>query len=74
MEEIKIEDFPVLSGEAGLKPEDRPLWAYRTLDAKTGRYLWVVVDSEKKPDPETEEKIYKHIITAFKRAEDETVA
>lgn len=67
MNEIKIEDFPVLSGEVGLKPKDRPLWAYRALDIKTDRYLWVIVDSEKKPDEKTEKKIYAHILDTFKK-------
>lgn len=72
MEKIKIVGLPILSGEIGLEPKEHPIWLYKAYDPKTNRYVQVIVDTPERPDPETEEKIYKHIITAFKRAEDES--
>lgn len=71
LEEIKIESFPVLSGEIGLEPKDHPIWLYKALDTKTNRYLEVVVDTPNRPDKKTEETIYTHIAYAFKRMEKE---
>lgn len=69
LSEIKIESFPMMSGEIGLQPKDRPIWLYKALDTKTNRYLQVIVDTTNKPDEKTEEKIYTHIAYAFQRAE-----
>lgn len=71
MEEIKIESFSMLGGELGLEPKDKIVWLYKALDTKTNRYLGVVVDTPNRPDKKTEEKIYKYIAFAFKRAENE---
>lgn len=74
MKEIKIEGFPILSGEIGLEPKEHPIWLYKAYDPKTNRYLNVIVDTPERPNPETEEMIYTRIAIAFKRAENETVA
>lgn len=71
LSEIKIESFSVLSGEIGLEPKDHPIWLYKAFDTKTNKYLGVIVDTPNKPDKKTEEMIYTHIASAFKRAEKE---